>query len=435
MNDSVVFFYIPFLSECEEMTKPAVALSLERNMMTVMNIQLQHKTKFFISQILAAEDSISAAISKVLQTIGENFGWEVGCFWRDGIEAHGYSKSNFPLSDVDFPDEVWKNRKPQCINDLANSTNFSRASFAIKTGLQSAIAFPIHLDEKMLGIMEFFSKNLIEFDNNLMQTLDIIGNQVGQFIKRKEAEERLRVANEKLEQRVQERTAELVKSNQALQEEIIERKKVEKEILEIALKEQRRFGSQLHDGLCQELTGILMFAKGLTQKMEKENCLDIAELKKISDLINEAVGQARDTAHGLYPGELNGSSLMNMLNALVLKTEDLSKISCRFFCPQQVFVDENDIATHLYKIAQEGIGNAVKHGRPQAIEVSLIQNNGEMILTIKDDGVGFVYDPAGSKGIGLKIMKYRAHMMNASFQLKSNMPHGVVLTCSLKGTA
>jgi two-component system CheB/CheR fusion protein len=238
--------------------------------------------------------------------------------------------------------------------------------------------------------------------------------------------------HDELERRVRERTAELVRSNEALRAEITERKRIEKEILEAAQEEQRRFGSQLHDGLCQELTGILMFAKGLTQKMEREHRIDVAELKKITDLLREAISQARDTARGLYPGEMEGTSLMHSLQELTSNTQRASGVACMFFCPESIIINDNDVATHLYRIAQEGISNAVEHGRAQSIEVSFTQNDGRINLTLKDDGSGFVSDPMNPKGIGLKIMKYRAHMMGGIFQIKPNSPQGVVLQCSLK---
>lgn len=247
----------------------------------------------------------------------------------------------------------------------------------------------------------------------------------------KKGEDELQLTCDKLERQVQERTAELVRSNQALQAEITERKRIEKEMLEISQEEQRRFGSQIHDGLCQELTGILMFAKNLTQKMERENRLDIAELKKITDLLREAIGQARNTARGLYPGEMEGASLMHSLRELTSNTQSTSGILCRFHCPEPIFIDDNDVATHLYRIVQEGISNAVLHGKPQSIEVSFTRNDGHINLILKDDGVGFIYDPQSSKGIGLKIMKYRAHMMGGIFQIEPNLPCGVTLKCSL----
>jgi signal transduction histidine kinase len=255
------------------------------------------------------------------------------------------------------------------------------------------------------------------------------------------SEAKLRLAQEEMERHVQERTAELITSNQILQMEIAERKRAEKEILEVTHEEQRRIGSQLHDGLCQELTGILMFAKGLTQKMEKDHSLDVAELKKISDLLHGAVSQARNTARGLYPGELEGTSLMHSLQELASNTEKVFGVSCRFDCPEPVMIGDNNTATHLYKIVQEGIANAVNHGKAKSILVSLTQNGllpasgGTVTLIVKDDGAGFVLNNQESNGIGLKIMKYRADVIGASFRIMPNSPHGVLLECHLKGHA
>lgn len=236
----------------------------------------------------------------------------------------------------------------------------------------------------------------------------------------------LKLAYEKMGAQVDEKTNELIQSNKLLQAEIVERKRIETEIIDATLAEQKRFGSQLHDGLCQELTAILVFTKSLAQKMEKNKTLEIAELKKISEMLLTAVDQARDTARGLYPGELEGTSLMHSLEEL---TSLILGASCLFYCPKPILIDDNNIATHLYRITQEGISNAVKHGKAKHIEVSFIQDEDNIILAIKDDGIGMMDDHKNVKGIGLKIMKYRAHMMNATFLVKPNSPRGVILEC------
>lgn len=246
------------------------------------------------------------------------------------------------------------------------------------------------------------------------------------------SEANLKIAREELEKQLREKAAQSIKNDQALQTEILERKEVEREALEIAQKEQRRFGSQLHDGLCQELTSILMFTKALIQQTEKENDIEMAQFKKIADMLLKAVDQARDTARGLYPGEMEGASLMHSLEELLTRTHINSQVDCRFNCPETILINDNNIATHLYRITQEGVSNALKHGKAKLIEVDLIRKNNRITLIVRDDGVGFAYPVLNSKGIGLSIMKYRADMMDATFQVAANVPHGVVLTCSLK---
>ncbi|MBI4212414.1 MAG: sensor histidine kinase [Deltaproteobacteria bacterium] len=223
----------------------------------------------------------------------------------------------------------------------------------------------------------------------------------------------------------------LIRTNQDLQAEIDERKRVEKELLEITQKEQQRFGAELHDGVCQDLSGILMFTRAVTQKAEREGRLDVDTLKEIGSMLQRAVNQVRDTARGLYPGDLEGSSLMHSLESLAIRTQNLMQVNCQFICPSTILCEDNDVASHLYRIAQEGVNNAVRHGCAKNIELKLLQSDGTVTLTVRDDGIGFSVDPREVKGIGLKIMKYRAHMMGAQFQINPETP-GVSLQCSLK---
>ncbi|MBF0104406.1 MAG: hypothetical protein HQM16_03660 [Deltaproteobacteria bacterium] len=231
---------------------------------------------------------------------------------------------------------------------------------------------------------------------------------------------------------VDKKNCELIEVNKLLQAEIIERKRIEAEIIEITQAEQRRFGSQLHDGLCQELTAILIFSKSLSQRVETNKTFELTEIKKISDMLLNAVDQARNTARGLYPGDLEGALLMHSLEELASHSFG---VSCGFYCPEPILIDDNTLATHLYRIAQEGIGNAVKHGKAQHVEVSFTQNKEYITLTIKDDGIGMVKDAKKIKGIGLKIMQYRSHIIDANFQIKANEPHGVVIECIFKKPA
>lgn len=219
---------------------------------------------------------------------------------------------------------------------------------------------------------------------------------------------------------------ELIQSNKLLREEIVRRQNAEVEILEITQAEQIRVGMLLHDGICQELSGILLFAKSLAQKMERDKGLELAELKKISDMLLTTVDKARDTARGLYPGEMSGSSLIHALEDLVAKCEN---VACSFHCPEPIVIDDNLMAAHLYRIAQEGVSNALKHAKARHIELSFTRHAGKIILAIKDDGVGLSGDTKQEKGIGMKIMKNRSRMLGGVFQMKSNTPQGVILEC------
>jgi signal transduction histidine kinase len=244
---------------------------------------------------------------------------------------------------------------------------------------------------------------------------------------RKGTEEALEIANTFLEQRVEERTAELARANQSLQAEIRERQKVEREALEIIQKEQKRFSAQLHDGLCQSLAGTMMLAKASVQKLEKQQVREADELKNVIELINQSVSEARDLARGLFPVELEANSLMLSLKGLAVKTEQLFKVSCEFDCPVPILVGDNVTATHLYRIAQEGINNAVHHGKAKHLRLSLFERNNRLLMQLVDDGEGISQDFNFSAGIGLHIMKYRARMMDAELRFEPG-PEGMVFT-------
>lgn len=221
----------------------------------------------------------------------------------------------------------------------------------------------------------------------------------------------------------------LIDQIEKLQSEILELKKVEKEVLEIGQIAQKRLGLQLHDGICQKLMGISMFVKGLLQKQEHQNSLDITELRQVYNFLHEATSEARDLAHGLYPGDLEGSTLTHALQKLMTETQSLSGVTCRLRYSEPIIINDNNIATHIYKITQEGLSNAITHGKAQAIEVGLLREDGYTTLTIADNGSGMNANHINNKGIGLKIMKYRAQFMGASFEITPNTPNGVVIKC------
>lgn len=196
----------------------------------------------------------------------------------------------------------------------------------------------------------------------------------------------------------------LVRTNVALRKEIIERKKVEKEVLEISEQERQRFGMHLHDDLCQSLTGILMFAKVLTRKMTRQDLSEAAELEKICKLLDESITQAREMARGFYPVELHADSFMHALQDLANRTQKLYEVSCCFLCPRPVFIDDNNLTTHLYRITQESVLNAIKHGAASHVKISLLEKEGKVSLIVEDDGKGLRGEFQRMQGIGFHIL-------------------------------
>jgi PAS domain S-box-containing protein len=213
--------------------------------------------------------------------------------------------------------------------------------------------------------------------------------------------------------------------------DVTEKKRLEKEILEIADKEQKRIGQDLHDQLCQYLSGIKFRAILLKQKVEQGSTDAAQEAALIERLLNEANQQARDIARGLVPVEVEASGLMGGLEELARRTAKIFRLSCSCEFKAPILVDNHFIAVHLYRIAQEAVNNSVKHGRSTVISVGLMKTKSQLILTIKDNGVGLPCDLKDTKGMGLGIMKYRARLIGASLSLTRRKKRGTIVTCSL----
>ena len=532
-------------------------------------------TEYAVTQLLSSDPLLSAAIPRILATICEGLGWDLGVFWEipDGrslqsSEVWARDPGRFP----DFiqttlkthlgigeglPGRAWMSGRSLWFEDLA-AEDCSRKSEALAEGLKSAVAFPVHFGEELLGIFEFYSTARQASDDRKLEMFEVIGSEIGQFIERKRAEEELRLsqqhlslamqsarmgywswdlksnrlitsenleffhgkkeevfggnlkdfiacvhpddremvwktferamlersdyylefrsvwpdgsvhwinargqifydedrepdqmiglgiditerkqaeaeleaANTLLEKRVELRTAELARANQSLQAEIRERQNVEREALEIVQKEQMRFSAQLHDGLCQSLAGTMMLAKASVQKLEKQKVGEVDELKNVIELINQSVGEARDLARGLFPVELEANSLMLSLKSLTARIEQLFGVTCEFDCPVPILVGDNMIATHLYRIAQEAINNAIHHGKAKRMKLSLLERENRLLLQLIDDGIGISQDFNFSAGIGLHIMKYRARMMDGELRFETRA-EGTVFSCEV----
>jgi signal transduction histidine kinase len=248
----------------------------------------------------------------------------------------------------------------------------------------------------------------------------------------KKTEAALQEAHDQLEKRVEERTAQLKKTNRELQRLINERRRLEKEILEISGKEQRRIGQDLHDGLSQLLTGIALMGKVLEQRLVSKSLPEASQLKKIVELVNQAVTETRGLARGLYPVELESNGLMAALQDLASNTEKLYNVSCHFHCDRPILMHDYDVATHLYRIAQEAVNNAVKHGQPNHVWIQLSGLKDRIALEIKDDGQGIPRKLNKSKGMGLRIMEYRAEMINAFLDIHRGLEKGTIVKCVLQ---
>jgi signal transduction histidine kinase len=198
--------------------------------------------------------------------------------------------------------------------------------------------------------------------------------------------------------------------------EITNQKALEQEILEISNREQRRLGSDLHDGLGQELTGLSLLLKGLEMQLAREAQQYSSQVTKISDLLARAIQSTRSLARGLAPVNLERGGLPEALKHLVARCTDMYSLDVSFSNAGQKLPDlEEGAATHLYRIAQEATTNAARYARAKSIAIDLRTTGRKLQLSITDDGIGLTAGLAhGRPGMGLKIMEYRARMLGGT---------------------
>jgi two-component system CheB/CheR fusion protein len=214
--------------------------------------------------------------------------------------------------------------------------------------------------------------------------------------------------------------------------DITERKRLEQEVLEISDRERREIGHTLHDGLSQHLAGIELMSRVLEQNISKKSKAGAEQAAKIAEHVREAIGQTRMVARGLSPVSIESNGLMSALQELANTVSRMFAIECHFECPKPILISDNAVATHLYRIAQEAINNAIKHGKTKKIEVRLLRNDSGLIqLVVVDWGKGFAKG-ANNGGMGLQIMKYRANMIGASLNVHDSGNKGVWVVCTLK---
>lgn len=254
---------------------------------------------------------------------------------------------------------------------------------------------------------------------------------------RKVAEVTGREEREKLEARVRERTGELIESNRALEAsnraleaEIRERKQLEREILEVSEREQRRVGQDLHDGLSQLLRGMAYLSQILHENLAKRSLPEAQDAARVTQLINEALAHARGLARGLFPVGMEADGLMSALHDLAARVQEIYKMPCRFDCHLPILVEDNTAAIHLYRIAQEAVSNALQHGRPSQIVIALSSSESVVRLTVEDNGQGLPPEADRHRGMGIKIMNYRARTIGALLNLRRAPGGGTRVMCS-----
>jgi len=234
----------------------------------------------------------------------------------------------------------------------------------------------------------------------------------------------LRSFHRELEATVRQRT-------QALTQEMAERQRLEEEILRVSERERRSIGHDLHDSLCQHLTGTALAGQVLGERLAAKSLPEAADAEKVVGLVEEGITLARNLARGLYPVDVEAEGLMDAFRDLAASVTKGARVRCVFECGAPVLIHDDAAATHLYRIAQEAVRNALQHGKPKRVGITLAESGGLVTLTVEDDGVGVPESAEKSDGLGIRIMAHRAAMIGGTFAIEPGPTGGTIVTCSI----
>jgi len=296
-------------------------------------------------------------------------------------------------------------------------------------GLESLALIPIRDGGQILGLIQLADCRKDTISSKTVETLERLAMHLGTAIQRVRAEEALRAAHDDLDVTVKRRTAELTRANEALQKEIAERTRLEKEILQISADEQQRIGQELHDGLGQELTGLNCLAKSLRKKLKAKHLPEARVADELAQSIPKTLEQIGMIIKGLMPLEIGAEDLVPALEVLMGNVMEQTGVSCRLSATEAIKIENEHAALQVYRIAQEAVTNAVRHGHPRHVLVTLAERNGEVMLRIRDDGTGIGMVDHQASGSGLRIMAYRARTIGGRLEIARDPDAGTVVTC------
>ncbi len=238
-------------------------------------------------------------------------------------------------------------------------------------------------------------------------------------------------ARQQLEKRVQERTADLTVANAELQRQIRERRRLENELLDITEKERKRIGIDLHDDLGQHLNGIALLLEALQLKLTQKSLPETAEVERIKSLLLKTMNHAHQVAHDLAAVDLQNDDLEAALKQLATHAESMFDLDCELKTEGAIPTLPQTVVKQLYKIAQEAVTNAIKHGKASKVDMNLMNTDGDLIMTIRNDGEPFPETLGLKNRMGLRIMNYRAHVIGATVSVRGEGEHGAIVTCSM----
>ncbi|MCC6580210.1 MAG: PAS domain S-box protein [Phycisphaeraceae bacterium] len=374
-------------------------------------LKLMHDVAVRVNQPV----SIDELLREVLCRICEEFGWDVGHVYRldedrgqliptdlwhlrAGKDYTAFQakteKAYFPFEGRGLLREVARHGRAKAVTDLRQSTTYRRDPGAT-TGLRSAMAFPLVAQARCPAVLEFFCERPRKTGRRFLTVASDVGMQLGR---------------------------------------LVERKQLQQEYLQAVEEARRLMARELHDGVGGALTGLGMFARGLHQELAKAESVLAGQAKELAEGLTEVHQQLRRVSAGLIAEDINPQDFMTAVASLAQRTARRSATSVEVIGPRTIEPPTALAATHLYCITQEAVSNAVRHGRPSRIRISIETDAHGIIVMIHDNGRGISADIADGigTGAGLRNMQYRAQVIGASLSVKPSNQGGTIVQCVLK---
>jgi len=359
--------------------------------------------------------SVAEALEYCLRRVAEHNGWSFGHAFLPSAEepdlllpayvwytAHSEQFAEFrdlTLRTVlrageCLPGRVFASGEPQWTTEIPHELGPRRVELARALGITTTAAFPVMAQDRVVGVLEFFSEKAIEPDGGVLESMASVGTQLGRVIERKAFQDRL---------------------------------------LTLSEDEHRRIGQELHDDVGQELTGLALKTETLGELLGADAGPTGELAREIVAAVDRIRGKVRALSRGLIPTEIDAPALGAALEGLALQIDETEGMSCRFRCEGQQRVADSATATQLYRVAQEAVGNLVRHSGAEHVEIGLTSDETATVLEVRDDGHGIPPEPKDKRGMGLQIMRYRAGLIGAALSVESSPGEGTRVTCRLPG--
>ncbi len=387
-----------------------------------------------IMEVAAAPD-LTASLEVVLRRVCEKTGWAIGQAWivHDDGQCLECSPAWFSMvaglerfravSDATrfcpgegLPGRVWASGQPAWIRDVTLDPNFPRAAAAREVGLRGALGIPIVAAGKVVAVIEFFVQELRDEDERLTKVIATVAAELDLVLERKKAEDALREQEAMLRlsfERTQDLAGRLIIAQET---------------------ERSRIARELHDDINQQLAGLSLALSGLKRRIGEHNQSTLeTSLTNLQQRTIELADSIRRLSHDLHPGVLQQVGLTAALESHCAEFQQQHGINVTFGTMEDFNAISPDAALCLFRAAQEALRNVARHAGARHTQVALSRENGELTLTIVDDGKGFDTTKVrrAGGGLGLLSIEERARLLHGSVRIDTGAERGTTVRIAL----